>query len=64
MKARQTAALFIDSRTYRAQCEEADTLPKLTTIPQKCALQRSAREDLLAAQGGCNAGAEHFDGFH
>lgn len=39
MKARQTAALFIDSSTYRAQCKEADARPKLTTIPQKCTLR-------------------------
>jgi hypothetical protein len=36
---RQTAGLFSDSSTYRAQCKEADTLPKLTTIPQKCTLR-------------------------
>lgn len=33
---RQPAALFTDSSIYRAQCKEADTLPTLTTIPQKC----------------------------
>lgn len=33
---RQTAALFSDSSVYRAQCKEADTLPKLTVIPLKC----------------------------
>jgi hypothetical protein len=33
------AGLFIDSSTYRAQCKEADTLPKLTTIPQECTLR-------------------------
>jgi hypothetical protein len=36
---RQTAALFTDSSIYRAQCKEADTLPKLTTIPHKCTLR-------------------------
>ena len=36
---RQMAALFSDSTTYRAQCKEADTLPKLTAIPQKCTLR-------------------------
>ena len=36
---RQTAALFTDSTTYRAQCKEADALPRLTTIPQKCTLR-------------------------
>ena len=35
----QTAALFTDSSIYRAQCKEADTLPRLTTIPQKCTLR-------------------------
>lgn len=33
------AMLFTDSSVYRAQCEEADTLPKLTPIPQKCTLR-------------------------
>ena len=36
---RQTAALFTDSSIYRAQCKEADTIPKLTAIPQKCTLR-------------------------
>lgn len=36
---RQTAALFTDSSIYRAQCKEADTLPKLTTIPRSCTLR-------------------------
>lgn len=40
---RQTGALFTDSSIYRAQCKEADTLPRLTTIPQKCTL-RDQRE--------------------
>jgi hypothetical protein len=35
----QTAALFTDSSVYRAQCQEADTLPRLTAIPQKCTLR-------------------------
>jgi hypothetical protein len=28
--------VFTDSAIYRAQCKEADTLPKLIMIPQKC----------------------------
>ena len=30
------STLFTDSAIYRAQCKEADTLAKLTVIPQKC----------------------------
>ena len=30
------STLFTDSAIYRAQCKEADTIPKLTVIPQKC----------------------------
>jgi hypothetical protein len=41
---RQTAALFTDSSIYRAQCKEADTLPKLTTIPRKCTLRDQRAE--------------------
>jgi len=36
---RQTTALFTDSSIYRAQCKEADTLPTLRSIPQKCTLR-------------------------
>jgi hypothetical protein len=36
---RQSAALFTDSSIYRAQCKEADTLPTLRSIPQKCTLR-------------------------
>jgi hypothetical protein len=64
MKARQTAALFIDSSTYRAQCKEADTQPKADYDSARVYLARPASEEPLAAQSGCNAGAEHFDGFH
>jgi hypothetical protein len=28
--------VFTDSALYRVQCKEADTLPKLTVIPQTC----------------------------
>jgi hypothetical protein len=30
------STVFTDSATYRARCKEADSLPKLTVIPQKC----------------------------
>ena len=30
------ATVFTDSASYRARCKEADSLPKLTVIPQKC----------------------------
>jgi hypothetical protein len=33
---KRLATLFTDSAIYRAQCKEADTLAKLTVIPQKC----------------------------
>jgi hypothetical protein len=36
---RQKAALFTDSSIYRAQCKEADSLLRLTNIPQKCTLR-------------------------
>jgi len=32
----RAARLFTDSSIYRAQCKEADSLPTLTVIPQKC----------------------------
>jgi hypothetical protein len=30
------STVFTDSAIYRTQCKEADTLAKLTVIPQKC----------------------------
>jgi hypothetical protein len=30
------SSLFTDSAIYRAQCKEADSLPKLAVIPQVC----------------------------
>ena len=30
------STVFTDSAIYRARCKEADSLPKLTVIPQKC----------------------------
>jgi hypothetical protein len=30
------SSVFTDSAMYRARCKEADSLPKLTVIPQKC----------------------------
>jgi hypothetical protein len=30
------STVFTDSALYRARCKEADSLPKLTVIPQKC----------------------------
>jgi hypothetical protein len=32
----RASTLFTDSVIYRVQCKEADTLPSLTVIPQKC----------------------------
>jgi hypothetical protein len=32
----RASTVFTDSAFYRAQCKEADTLPTLTVIPQKC----------------------------
>jgi hypothetical protein len=32
----RVSTVFTDSTIYRAQCKEADKLPKLTVIPQKC----------------------------
>ncbi len=32
----RASTVFTDSAIYRRQCKEADTLPKLTVIPQKC----------------------------
>ena len=32
----RASTVFTDSAIYRAQCKEADTLPKLTVIPQMC----------------------------
>lgn len=32
----RASTVFTDSAIYRAQCKEADTLPNLTVIPQKC----------------------------
>ncbi len=32
----RASTLFTDSAIYRAQCKEADTLPALKLIPQKC----------------------------
>ena len=32
----RVATVFTDSSIYRARCKEADTLAKLTVIPQKC----------------------------
>ena len=34
--AKRASTMFTDSAIYRAQCKEADTLPRLTVIPQKC----------------------------
>jgi len=34
--AMRASTMFTDSAIYRAQCKEADTLPRLTVIPQKC----------------------------
>jgi hypothetical protein len=28
--------MFTDSAIYRARCKEADTIPRLTMIPQEC----------------------------
>ena len=30
------STVFNDSAIYRARCKEADSLPKLAVIPQKC----------------------------
>jgi hypothetical protein len=30
------STIFTDSTIYRARCKEADSLSKLTVIPQKC----------------------------
>lgn len=30
------STVFTDSAIYRARCKEADSLPKLAVIPQKC----------------------------
>ena len=30
------STIFTDSAIYRARCKEADSLPKLAIIPQKC----------------------------
>jgi hypothetical protein len=30
------SSVFADSALYRARCKEADSLPRLTVIPQKC----------------------------
>jgi hypothetical protein len=32
----RASTVFTDSSIYRAQCKEADSLPSLTVIPQKC----------------------------
>jgi hypothetical protein len=32
----RASTLFTDSAVYRVQCKEADTIPTLTVIPQKC----------------------------
>jgi hypothetical protein len=32
----RASTLFTDSAIYRAQCKEADSLPELKVIPQKC----------------------------
>ncbi len=32
----RSSTVFNDSAIYRARCKEADTLAKLTIIPQKC----------------------------
>lgn len=32
----RASTVFTDSSIYRAQCKEADTVPKLKVIPQKC----------------------------
>jgi hypothetical protein len=34
--AMRASTVFTDSAIYRTQCKEADTLPKLILIPQKC----------------------------
>jgi len=30
------SSVFADSALYRARCKEADSLPRLTVIPQRC----------------------------
>ena len=35
----RASTMFTDSAIYRAQCKEADSLRKLTVIPQKCTLR-------------------------
>ena len=30
------STVFTDSAIYRARCKEADSIPKLAVIPQKC----------------------------
>jgi hypothetical protein len=34
--AMRSLTVFTDSALYRAKCKEADTVPKLTVIPQIC----------------------------
>ena len=41
----RAATVFTDSSIYRARCKEADTLAKLTVIPQKCT-PRDQRVDI------------------
>jgi hypothetical protein len=41
----RASTVFNDSSIYRARCKEADTLPRLTVIPQKCT-PRDQRVDI------------------
>ncbi len=35
----RASTMFTDSAIYRARCKEADTVAKLTVIPQQCTLR-------------------------
>jgi len=40
----RASTMFTDSAIYRVRCKEADTIAKLTVIPQICTLRDQQRE--------------------